>query len=124
MNTYLQLNHKQQILKSKHKLLIPDLFGFGFCPRPNNFEYGANSLVKHQYDCEKWAKLFIIDLYNHDVISPYIYKKFNVNGMSFGLEDFYFRGHNENSLLDSFYYHIKRISNYMPGYDGQILEIK
>ena len=37
--------------------------------------------------------------------------------MSFGLENFYFRGYDENSLLDSFYYHIKRISNYMPGYD-------
>ena len=73
--------------------------------------------IRHQYDCEKWAKLLVIDLYNNDVISPFIYKHSNVNGMSFGLENFYFRGYNENSLLDSFYYHIKRISNYMPGYD-------
>ena len=73
--------------------------------------------IRHQYDCEKWAKLLVIDLYNNDVISPFIYKHFNVNGMSFGLENFYFRGYDENSLLDSFYYHIKRISNYMPGYD-------
>ena len=56
-------------------------------------------------------------MYNKDVISPFIYKKFNVNGVSLGLENFYFRGYNLSSLMDSFYYHIKRISNYMPGYN-------
>ena len=37
---------------------------------------------------KKWAKLLTIDLYNKDVISPFIYKKFNVNGVSLGLENF------------------------------------
>ena len=72
---------------------------------------------RQDYNKEKWAKLLTIDLYNKDIISPFIYKKFDVNGVSFGLENFYFRGYNLSSLMDSFYYHIKRISNYMPGYN-------
>ena len=76
-------------------------------------------LFNHVLNCdtEKWAQLLTIDLYNVDVISPFIYKKFIVNGMSFGLEDFYFRGYNNDTLLNSFYYHIKKISYYMPGYN-------
>ena len=34
-------------LAKKFKLIIPDLFGFGFCPRPQNGNYGTNSIVQH-----------------------------------------------------------------------------
>ena len=34
-------------LAKKFKLIIPDLFGFGFCPRPQNGNYGTTSIVQH-----------------------------------------------------------------------------
>ncbi len=34
-------------LKGKYKLIIPDLFGFGFCPRPKEISYGINSIIYH-----------------------------------------------------------------------------
>ena len=30
-----------------HKLIIPDLFGFGFCPRPKNKDYSLQAIIKH-----------------------------------------------------------------------------
>ena len=35
------------LLRKENKLLIPDLFGFGFCPRPDNAEYGLEALISH-----------------------------------------------------------------------------
>ncbi len=35
------------LLKSKFKLIIPDLFGFGFCPRPIDGTYGSNGIIFH-----------------------------------------------------------------------------
>ena len=34
-------------LAKKHQLIIPDLFGFGFCPRPKSITYGLQPLVSH-----------------------------------------------------------------------------
>ncbi len=34
-------------LGKKFKLIIPDMYGFGFCPRPKDGNFGATSIVKH-----------------------------------------------------------------------------
>tara|TARA_B100001093_G_C26708048_1_gene962165 strand:- start:401 stop:1078 length:678 start_codon:yes stop_codon:yes gene_type:complete len=57
---------------------------------------------------EKWAKLLTIDLYNHDELSPYTYRKFYIPSMTCaGLESFYFRGKNYEQLVRSFAFHYK-----------------
>ena len=34
-------------LSLNHKILIPDMFGFGFCPRPPNANYGKDAILLH-----------------------------------------------------------------------------
>jgi esterase/lipase len=35
------------LLKTKNTLIIPDLFGFGFCPRPEQTSYGPELVLRH-----------------------------------------------------------------------------
>ena len=35
------------LLKTNHTLIIPDLFGFGFCPRPERTSYGPEPVLNH-----------------------------------------------------------------------------
>ncbi len=35
------------LLKDHYQLIIPDLFGFGFCPRPKDSPYGPAAVFKH-----------------------------------------------------------------------------
>ena len=37
-------------LSLHHKIYIPDMFGFGFCPRPSNADYGKNAILLHLSD--------------------------------------------------------------------------
>ena len=51
-------------LKNNNKLIIPDLFGFGFCPRSSENKYGFKYLMKHLNSvlnyCSKNNKIGII----------------------------------------------------------------
>tara|TARA_Y100001968_G_scaffold316694_1_gene344869 strand:- start:317 stop:1162 length:846 start_codon:yes stop_codon:yes gene_type:complete len=44
---FLEFRRLYPLLKSKHQLIIPDLFGFGFTPRPKDKTYGLNSIIIH-----------------------------------------------------------------------------
>ncbi|WP_320664709.1 alpha/beta hydrolase [Prochlorococcus sp. MIT 1223] len=44
---FLEFRRIAPLLKDKHKLIIPDLYGFGFCPRPYKSNYGIDSLISH-----------------------------------------------------------------------------
>ena len=44
---FLEYRRLVPILKKSNKLIIPDLFGFGFCPRSNSHKYGFKYLMKH-----------------------------------------------------------------------------
>tara|TARA_Y100001968_G_C19423986_1_gene753310 strand:- start:279 stop:1181 length:903 start_codon:yes stop_codon:yes gene_type:complete len=44
---FLEYRRLIPFLKKKNKLIIPDLYGFGFCPRSNGNKYGFNYLIKH-----------------------------------------------------------------------------
>ncbi len=44
---FLEYRRLTPLLKNKNKLIIPDLFGFGFCPRSNGNKYGFKYLMKH-----------------------------------------------------------------------------
>ncbi|WP_320668028.1 alpha/beta hydrolase [Prochlorococcus sp. MIT 1307] len=46
-SSFLEFRRIVPLLKNHHQLLIPDLYGFGFCPRPHNVKYGPNSLISH-----------------------------------------------------------------------------
>ena len=35
------------LLAAHHRLLIPDLYGFGFCPRPLDGEYSSEGILRH-----------------------------------------------------------------------------
>ena len=35
------------LLKTNNTLIIPDLFGFGFCPRPEHTSYGPELVLNH-----------------------------------------------------------------------------
>ena len=35
------------LLKTNNTLIIPDLFGFGFCPRPEQTSYGPELVLNH-----------------------------------------------------------------------------
>ncbi len=49
-SSHLEFRRLVPLLNGHHKLLIPDLYGFGFCPRPKNNKYGKESLVLHLYE--------------------------------------------------------------------------
>ncbi|WP_269622782.1 alpha/beta fold hydrolase [Prochlorococcus marinus] len=44
---FLEFRRLTPLLKDKFMLIIPDLFGFGFCPRPKHTEYGIDSIITH-----------------------------------------------------------------------------
>ena len=44
---FLEFRRLVPFLRNYHQLIIPDLFGFGFCPRPKSMSYGLQSLVSH-----------------------------------------------------------------------------
>ena len=46
-SSFLEYRRLVPFLKNKNKLIIPDLFGFGFCPRPYTNDYGLESILNH-----------------------------------------------------------------------------
>tara|TARA_Y100001968_G_scaffold333661_1_gene398094 strand:+ start:27082 stop:27972 length:891 start_codon:yes stop_codon:yes gene_type:complete len=44
---FLEFRRLVPLLRDKYKLIIPDLYGFGFCPRPKSEDYGMESIVSH-----------------------------------------------------------------------------
>ena len=44
---FLEYRRLTPFLKNNNKLIIPDLYGFGFCPRSNGNKYGFKYLMKH-----------------------------------------------------------------------------
>ena len=44
---FLEYRRLTPFLKKNNKLIIPDLYGFGFCPRSNSNKYGFKYLMKH-----------------------------------------------------------------------------
>ncbi len=44
---FLEFRRLAPLLREKYKLIIPDLYGFGFCPRPNDNDFGFEILMKH-----------------------------------------------------------------------------
>ena len=44
---FLEYRRLAPFLKNNNKLIIPDLYGFGFCPRSNGSKYGFKYLMKH-----------------------------------------------------------------------------
>ncbi len=44
---FLEYRRLSPFLKKNNKLIIPDLYGFGFCPRPIGNKYGFKYLMEH-----------------------------------------------------------------------------
>ena len=44
---FLEYRRLIPFLKKNNQLIIPDLYGFGFCPRSNGNKYGFKYLIKH-----------------------------------------------------------------------------
>ncbi len=44
---FLEYRRLTPFLKKKNKVIIPDLYGFGFCPRSSGNKYGFKYLIKH-----------------------------------------------------------------------------
>ncbi len=44
---FLEYRRLTPYLKKKNKLIIPDLYGFGFCPRYSKKDYGIKYIIKH-----------------------------------------------------------------------------
>ena len=44
---FLEYRRLTPFLKNNNKLIIPDLYGFGFCPRSSDNKYGFKYLMKH-----------------------------------------------------------------------------
>ena len=44
---FLEYRRLTPFLRKENKLIIPDLFGFGFCPRSKHNKYGFKYLMKH-----------------------------------------------------------------------------
>ena len=44
---FLEYRRLIPFLKKKNKVIIPDLYGFGFCPRSSGNKYGFKYLIKH-----------------------------------------------------------------------------
>ncbi len=63
-SSFLEYRRLVPLLEKKNKLIIPDLFGFGFCPRPENIEYNLEMQIKHLNDiidtCVKKDSLGVI----------------------------------------------------------------
>ncbi len=46
-SSFLEFRRLVPYLSQQHQLLIPDLYGFGFCPRPKDSTYGLEKLMSH-----------------------------------------------------------------------------
>ena len=46
-SSHLEFRHLAPLLADGHQLFIPDLFGFGFCPRPIGGPYGPGAVLDH-----------------------------------------------------------------------------
>ena len=46
-SSHLEFRRLAPLLAGRHKLFIPDLFGFGFCPRPADAPYGPEAVLDH-----------------------------------------------------------------------------
>jgi pimeloyl-ACP methyl ester carboxylesterase len=46
-SSHLEYRRLAPLLSSHHQLFIPDLFGFGFCPRPGNATYNPAGVLSH-----------------------------------------------------------------------------
>jgi len=44
---FLEYRRLTPLLKKKNKIIIPDLYGFGFCPRTSGNKYGFKYIMKH-----------------------------------------------------------------------------
>lgn len=44
---FLEFRRLAPLLKEKYKLIIPDLYGFGFCPRNKENKYGLKYIMEH-----------------------------------------------------------------------------
>ncbi len=44
---FLEFRRLVPFLENFHKLIIPDLYGFGFCPRPKDTGYGIKNIILH-----------------------------------------------------------------------------
>lgn len=78
----------------------------------NNFHSDAYNYLSWEddpldLDFEKWAKLKVRDLYNHDIVSPFKYYRFTWD-QGVGVMPFYFRGQNIKAALQSFAYNHRR----------------
>ncbi len=46
-SSFLEFRRIVPLLSHRYKLIIPDLFGFGFCPRPKNTNYSPQKIIDH-----------------------------------------------------------------------------
>jgi len=46
-SSFLEFRRLAPLLAPHHRLLIPDLHGFGFCPRPPEADYSAATVLRH-----------------------------------------------------------------------------
>ena len=46
-SSHLEFRRLAPLLAGRHQLFIPDLFGFGFCPRPVDAPYGPEAVLDH-----------------------------------------------------------------------------
>ena len=46
-SSFLEFRRLAPLLATDHTLIIPDLYGFGFTPRPPNGSYGPNGVIAH-----------------------------------------------------------------------------
>ena len=46
-SSFLEFRRLAPLLAAHHRLLIPDLHGFGFCPRPPQADYSAATVLRH-----------------------------------------------------------------------------
>ena len=42
---FMEFRRLAPYLENEYKIIIPDLFGFGFCPRPKNVNYNKNAII-------------------------------------------------------------------------------
>ena len=46
-SSFLEFRRLVPLLSPHHQLVIPDLLGFGFCPRPRQQNYGPKNVIRH-----------------------------------------------------------------------------
>lgn len=46
-SSHLEFRRLAPLLAADHRLYVPDLYGFGFCPRPSQAEYGPAAVLRH-----------------------------------------------------------------------------